>query len=134
MRISDWSSDVCSSDLQRRHFRAGLREAEDVVDEKQHVLAFDIAEIFGDRQARERDAGARARRLVHLAIDQRNLRTFGRRVALCVLGDNARVEEFVIELVALTRDRKSVVEGKSVAIRLARGGRSQIKHKQKTKD
>ena len=36
---------------QRRHFRARLGEAEDVVDEEQHVLPFDIAEIFGDRQA-----------------------------------------------------------------------------------
>ena len=55
---------------QRRHFRAGLRKAEDVVDEEQHVLAL-VAEIFGDREAGKRDARARARRLVHLAVDQR---------------------------------------------------------------
>jgi hypothetical protein len=45
--------------------RAGLREAEDIVDEEQHVLAL-VAEIFGDSQASEADADARARRLVHL--------------------------------------------------------------------
>ncbi len=37
---------------QRRHFRARLREAEDVVDEEQHVLAFGVAEVLGDRQRR----------------------------------------------------------------------------------
>ena len=58
---------------QRRHFRTGLREAEDVVDEEQHVLAL-VAEIFSDRQAGEADAGARARRLVHLPEHERALR------------------------------------------------------------
>ena len=53
----------------RRHFRAGLREAEDVVDEEQHVLAL-VAEMLGDGEAGQADAGARARRLVHLAIDE----------------------------------------------------------------
>src|SRR3546814_6802273 len=47
MRISDWSSDVCSSDLH-----------------------------------------------------QRNLRALGGRVAVLVLGDNAGVEEFVVQIVA----------------------------------
>jgi hypothetical protein len=56
---------------QRRHFRAGLREAEDVVDEEQHVLAL-ISEIFGD-QSGEADASASAGRLVHLAEHQRAL-------------------------------------------------------------
>ena len=58
---------------QRRHFGAGLGEAEDVVDEEQHVLAFLVAEIFGDGETRQRHARAGARRLVHLAIDQRHL-------------------------------------------------------------
>ena len=49
-----------------RHFRTGLREAEDVVDEEQHVLAL-VAEMFGDGETRERDAHTRTRRLVHLA-------------------------------------------------------------------
>ena len=62
---------------QRRHFRAGLREAEDVVDEEQHVLAL-IAEILGDGQPGEADAGAGAGRLVHLAVDQRAFGAFDR--------------------------------------------------------
>src|SRR5256885_8875823 len=52
---------------QRGDLRAGLGEAEDVVDEEQHVLAL-VAEIFRDGEAREADAGARAGRLVHLAV------------------------------------------------------------------
>ena len=47
-------------------------EAEDVVDEEQHVLAL-VAEVLRHRQAGEADAQARARRLVHLAVDERDL-------------------------------------------------------------
>ena len=66
---------------QRRHFRAGLGEAEDVVDEEEHVLAL-VAEILGDGEAGEADAGAGARRLVHLAEDQRAFRAGGRAAVL----------------------------------------------------
>ena len=68
---------------QRRHFRARLGEAEDVVDEEQHVLAL-IAEILGDGEAGQRDAHARARRLVHLAEHQRAFRLH---VGIGVLAD-----------------------------------------------
>ena len=51
---------------QRRHLRAGLHEAEDVVDEQQHVLVLHVAEVLGHRQRRQADAQAHARRLVHL--------------------------------------------------------------------
>src|SRR3546814_10598212 len=113
MRISDWSSDVCCSDLtaeQRRHFRTRLRKAEDVVDEEEHVLAFLIAEIFGDRQARQRNARTRTRRLVHLAEHERNLRTFGGRVAVLVLGDKAGVEAPVIEEIGRASCRERVCQ------------------------
>ena len=39
-----------------RHFRAGLRESENVVDEQQRIGARFIAEIFRHRQGAERDA------------------------------------------------------------------------------
>ena len=55
---------------QRRDLGAGLDEAEDVVDEEEHVLAL-VAEVLGHRQAGEADAQARSRRLVHLAVDER---------------------------------------------------------------
>ena len=56
---------------QRRHLGARLHEAEDVVDEEEDVLAL-VAEVLRHRQAGERDAQARARRLVHLAVDERD--------------------------------------------------------------
>ena len=58
---------------QRRHLGAGLHEAEDVVDEQQHVLVLHVAEVLGHGQRRQRDAQAHARRLVHLAVDERGL-------------------------------------------------------------
>ena len=79
----------------RRHFRTRLGEAEDVVDEEQHVLAL-VAEVLGDSQAGQGDAGAGARRLVHLAVDEGCLRAF----AAAMLVD-ARLDHFVIEVVAL---------------------------------
>ena len=100
---------------QRRHFRARLGEAEDVVDEEQHVLALLVAEVFRHREARERDARARARRLVHLAIDQRHLGTVG--VAVVQL-DDARVAHLVIEIVALTRALTHAGEDGHAAMRL----------------
>ena len=58
---------------QRRHLGARLHEAEDVVDEQQHVLVLHVAEVLGHRERRERDPQAHARRLVHLAVDERGL-------------------------------------------------------------
>ena len=58
---------------QRRHFGTGLREAENVVQEQQHVLAFFVAEVFGHRQSGQRHAQTRAGRLVHLAEHQNGL-------------------------------------------------------------
>ena len=58
---------------QRRDLGACLHEAEDVVDEEQHVLAADVAEVLGHGEAGQADAQARAGRLVHLAEDQRRL-------------------------------------------------------------
>ena len=58
---------------QRRDLGAGLGEAEDVVDEQQHVLLLDVAEVLGHGEAGERHAQARAGRLGHLAVDQRGL-------------------------------------------------------------
>ena len=82
---------------QRRHFRTRLREAEDVVDEEEDVLAL-VAEVFRDGEARERDAGARARRLVHLAEHQR-----AARLAAAASLVHARLDHLVIEVVAFAR-------------------------------
>ena len=57
---------------QRRDLRACLGEAEDVVDEQQHVLPADVAEVLGHGQAGQPHPLPRAGRLVHLAEDQRH--------------------------------------------------------------
>jgi hypothetical protein len=83
---------------ERGHFGTGLREAEDVVHEEQHVGARLVAELFGERQAGERHAHAGARRLVHLAVDQRHLGFLE-----LVDVDDARFDELVVEVVPLPR-------------------------------
>ena len=56
----------------RRDLGACLREAEDVVDEEQHVLAL-VAEVLGSGQAGQTDAQTRSGRLVHLTVDEHGL-------------------------------------------------------------
>ena len=81
----------------RRYFRTCLRKAEYVIDEEEHVLAFLIAEIFSDGQTRKPYARTRSRRLVHLSINQRNLR-FRRIIKI----DNFRLDHFMIKVVPFT--------------------------------
>ena len=88
-----------------------MREAEDVVDEEQHVLAL-IAEMLGDGQTGKADAGARARRLVHLAVDQRAFRAFA--AALLV---DAGFDELVIEVVAFAGPLADAGEHRVAAVR-----------------
>ena len=75
---------------------AGLREAEDVVDEEQDVLVLLVAEVLGDGEGGEADAQAGARRLVHLAVNEGDL---GLRDV--ILHDDLRLGHFVVEVVAL---------------------------------
>ena len=60
---------------QRGHFGTGLREAENVVHEQQHVLVLLVAEIFGHGERGQRHAETRAGRFVHLAVNQADLGT-----------------------------------------------------------
>src|SRR3546814_18094386 len=91
MRISDWSSDVCSSDLnlidpEPAHIDPDVGEAEERHDREGHP---GVQRMFEPVQRRIPAVG-RARR-------------------------------------ALGRDRKSVVSGKSVSVRVDIGGRRMIK-------
>ena len=92
-----------------------MGETENVVHEEQHVLAL-IAEIFSDGEAREADAGARARRFVHLTVDQRAFRTLDR-AFLRILID-ARFDHLVIKVVALARALADSGEHGITAMRL----------------
>src|SRR3546814_1590307 len=97
MRISDWSSDVCSSDLNAPAAIERLAEL---------GVPFNAGEDFAERWHLTREAGHSHRRIVH--VDD---------------ATGAAVQQ------ALTRDRKSVVEGKSVSVRVDLGGRRSIKKK-----
>ena len=57
---------------QSRHLGTRLGEAEDVVDEQQHVLAL-IAEVLRLGQTGQAHAQTGSRRLVHLTVDQAGL-------------------------------------------------------------
>ena len=91
---------------QRRDLGAGLDEAEDVVDEQQHVLAALVAEVLGHRQAGQRDAHARPGRLVHLAEDEHRL------------VDHARLGHLEPEVVALAGALADAAERRQAAVLL----------------
>src|SRR3954469_19021401 len=76
---------------QRRDLGPRLDEAEDVVDEEEHVGALLVAEVLRHRQARQGHAHTRTRRLVHLAEDEHRVL------------DDARLGHLEPEVVALAR-------------------------------
>src|SRR3546814_11551458 len=127
MRISDWSSDVCSSDL---GVRAGFFRGLDVVDRDAGVVR---ARAREHEHPAPRLIGAGAhdakvfvlrhrRRLAGGAARHQRRRSFGD------LPFDEIAKGFLREI-----DRKSVVEGKSVSVRVDLGGRLIIKKKKKTK-
>ena len=79
---------------QRRDLGARLGEAEDVVDEEEHVLAFLIAEVFSQGETGQADPRAGARRLVHLTVNQ------GRLGALFIELDDAGFDHLMVKVVA----------------------------------
>ena len=91
---------------QRRDLRAGLNEAEDVVDEEQHVLAARLAEVLGHRQPGERHPEAGARGLVHLTEDEHRL------------VDHPRLLHLEPEVVALARALADAAEGRQPLVLL----------------
>src|SRR3546814_20892144 len=104
MRISDWSSDVCSSDLPSRK-------------ERRMSAAMAVAPV-----------------LVHQGI--REHRSGRLEAAAALYGRALRADPFdadALHLLGLLNlqsgDRKSVVSGKSVSVRVDHGGRRIIKKK-----
>ena len=86
------------------HLRACLGEAEDVIDEEQHILILHIAEILRHGQAGQCHAHTGSWGFVHLAIDQRSLvdnarsRSF-RRTGRCLTGALANAGEHRVAVV-----------------------------------
>src|SRR3546814_19951644 len=107
MRISDWSSDVCSSDLVAREIFSRRND---------HRIAPALVEIgfaalgdHGSLQGPERIGVGE----IAVVAEQ--------------VGDDREAARIGVE----QRDRKSVVSGKSVSVRVDLGGRRNIKQKKK---
>src|SRR3546814_17801711 len=137
MRISDWSSDGCSSDLVRH-----LVAADD-----EGVIIPHLFRPIDGKPARQGQSLERLAKFPGLArigrkiAARRPLRQGGaERAAKLGPGDARRVmvQQFGLDAHAAqsldqaARDRKSVVEGKSVSVRVDLGGRSIIKKKNNT--
>src|SRR3546814_14662631 len=117
MRISDWSSDVCSSDLKaarRPHTRAGT-----------YAKRFAAKEAFSTAVGTGFRAGVFMRDIgvVNAPSGAPTLKLTG--------GALVRLESLVPDgYRTLVQDRKSVVQGKSVSVRVDHGGRRRNKKKQ----
>src|SRR3546814_16550815 len=130
MRISDWSSDVCSSDLALVDAleRLGEHVAVDVADEGAEILVVHFEQIL-EHEHRFLD------RLGGLAVDLGELGhdAFAGRLARARhdLGRLARAAEDDARrlLASAGPDRKSVVEGKGVSLRVDFGGWGYINKK-----
>src|SRR3546814_18670845 len=118
MRISDWSSDVCSSDLLPRDhaLRLALAKAQAVArGPDEIVLAGDTCVGAGRRILPKADTPEMVRQCLELLSGRRHAVWS----AVAVLAGSGR----------LRRVRKSVVWGKSVSVGVALGGGGLIKKK-----
>src|SRR3546814_16156188 len=111
MRISDWSSDVCSSDL-RGDQRRMARQYADVALASRND---DHVDLLADRERGRRDQVERDLLVPGVGHGSGRLRR----------------ELLGFRDCFLDGDRKSVVSGKSVSVRVDPGGRRTIKKKKK---
>src|SRR3546814_12387780 len=137
MRISDWSSDVCSSDLET--FRIALIISACIILERHHLLAIErIRRLPSDYMhaalVKLQPYGAGN---LSLAMINRRLKHLALRREPEAVVDQFRIarHQFVLEVrrATIQRDRKSVVWGKSVSVRVDLGGRRSIKKKKTNK-
>src|SRR3546814_11164125 len=114
MRISDWSSDVCSSDLARVQDRQIMPRPRHLTWEESGCYTLTLATayrmLFGHRP--------------------HNLRP-GHNVL--VWGASGGLGSMVIQLIATAGDRTSAVSGKSVSVRVDLGSRRILQKKKTTK-
>src|SRR3546814_17460956 len=113
MRISDWSSDVCSSDLEFAKVRQQFGQPIGRFQALQHRLV--------DMYVAESEARGMAATLPAL-FGMANRRSAAVSAAK---GQRAEAGRLIAE------DRKSVGEGKSVSVRVDAGGRGILKKKEK---
>src|SRR3546814_16044420 len=125
MRISDWSSDVCSSDLD-----VAVDFGHQLQDRVVAQLLVAVLERRQRRTAHHRDVVAREvvlrQQLAHLELDQVEQLGVVNHVALVQEHHqrrNAALERQQDVLKGLRQERKRGGEGKGVAERVKRGGR-----------
>src|SRR3546814_18985398 len=109
MRISDWSSDVCSSDLDAAR---GRTVAARIGEQHRRLEAGDEPLVAVRRRVGE---GVQRLGVLDHAADE--IEAHVRQAGIAVAGEQRLA------------DRKSVVEGKSVSLRVVLGGRRIIKKK-----
>src|SRR3546814_15147050 len=112
MRISDWSSDVCSSDLTKTVLtRAIIEQAVDATNPRWMVARGGVA---NPRELIDKRRGGVV-----------NVRSLTDSVAPL---PSQSINQLVPQVIAMVdRDRKSVVQGKSVSVRVVLGGRRSTK-------
>src|SRR3546814_13809529 len=116
MRISDWSSDVCSSDLLRAPAKAGAQSCP-----PNWAPAFAGARGPSSPRRHGFCAGIVVEALAGLSAEPACLDIFHQQRRGAVFGVAGRA----------LKDRMSVVWGKSVSVRVDLGGRRRIKKKKK---
>src|SRR3546814_18706904 len=110
MRISDWSSDVCSSDLDRRNRRDG-------------------GDLRVGRAADAIGAGGGHRARLYFGLNRQFHPPFAPELVEGLSFTSAAKGRTVLR--QAKQDRKSVVQGKSGSVRVDLGGRRNIKKKKK---
>src|SRR3546814_18730815 len=127
MRISDWSSDVCSSDLIGADQVLPDQRLRSFVDrDAVGVIAIDaiVCDDVVDAVTVDDDAGQRV--VISLVVDDPAVVDFARY-------DDAVLFLDVVGLVAGDEDRTSVVLGKSVYVHVDPGGRRLMQKQKKTR-
>src|SRR3546814_11285579 len=125
LRISDWSSDVCSSDLLGNGPPVVRRARRRLVSARDSAVA-DARAGPRRRAAPAADAGLAGRLQTHAAVERlaRGAGTRQRRTRRRTSAAHRRRRR--------RKDRKRVVSGKSVSVRVDLGGRRIIKKKNNT--
>ena len=78
-----------------RHLGTGLREAEDVVNEQQHILTLLITEVLGNSKTGQGDTSTSAWWFVHLSENKSDL-------GVTLEVDDTSLNHFVVKIVTLT--------------------------------
>src|SRR3546814_7738095 len=113
MRISDWSSDVCSSDLETFLQVASLQQAAPGIVDKQFAQMREFLAAAGDSEATQTFRENFAESLLARALNQHNGAIHAPGLAMQIAADSgdpdmARSEEHTSELQSLMRNSYAV--------------------------